>query len=383
MGVRPPNKLERLYFIDNLRWSMIILVLFVHASVTYGPIGSWIFRDSAGASEGSDIILTIFSVFSQAFFMGFLFFLAGYFLPASYLRKGRKKYIHDRMIRLGIPSLIFIFFLGPPLVYYLNHDYYLDIGWSYWDYYIRYVPDVPNWESGPLWFTLALLGFTIAFTLCISPSALAEPTRERRLRHSHLVFLALGMGGITYLVRIFQPIGTDVWNMQLCFFAQYIILFLFGIAAFKNNWLLRIDNKMARPWLVLVILLSFIAFPVMLASGAGPDGDLTVFEGRGTWQSLALSLWGETFAVAIIITLLALFHKRYNRQGLKTKFLSDNAYSVYVFHAPILVALAVLLTETGLPILLKFLLVASCGVIITYTLSGFLIRKLPILKDIL
>ena len=56
--------------------------------------------------------------------------------------------------------------------------------------------------------------------------------------------LALGMGICTFLVRIVQPIGTNILNMQLCFFSQYILLFSVGVLAWRRNWLLTVLPSM-------------------------------------------------------------------------------------------------------------------------------------------
>jgi hypothetical protein len=41
----------RMLFIDNLRWSMIILVIGMHAADTYSPMGNWYFTDRTPLSR--------------------------------------------------------------------------------------------------------------------------------------------------------------------------------------------------------------------------------------------------------------------------------------------------------------------------------------------
>ena len=121
---------------------MIVLVIFIHASVTYGPLGSWFYRDSADATETSDVVLAIFGVFIQGFFMGMLFLLAGHFTPGSYRRKGSRKFVKDRIIRLGVPALIFIFFISPPIVYYPNENHWQEQGTAtFIEWLGDYLPD--------------------------------------------------------------------------------------------------------------------------------------------------------------------------------------------------------------------------------------------------
>jgi hypothetical protein len=73
--------------------------------------------------------------------------------------------------------------------------------------------------------------------------------------------------------------GTNVFNMQLCFFAQYVVLFSLGIVARRRRWLQLLDDKMgfialalgalAAPalWIAMVIVLRTIPNSMHLLNG--------------------------------------------------------------------------------------------------------------------
>jgi len=46
-------------------------------------------------------------------------FFNTYFVPDSFDRKGPAKYLRDRAICLGIPTLIYMLFINPAINYYL------------------------------------------------------------------------------------------------------------------------------------------------------------------------------------------------------------------------------------------------------------------------
>jgi glucan biosynthesis protein C len=380
------GKPKRLYFADNLRWSMIVLVVFIHASVTYGPLGSWFYRDSTGATEASDTILAILGVFIQGFFMGMLFLLAGYFTPGSYRRKGRTRFLKDRAIRLGVPALIFIFFIAPPIIYYPNENSWHEQGTATFAEWLGdYLPDPSRWDTGPLWFTLALLAFTLAYVGYASLSGDREPHMKTRLRHWHLLLVVLLMGLGSFVVRIWYPIGTNVWNMQLCFFPQYIILFVLGIAAYHNDWLRELDKLTARLWNIILLMLVVVVFPILTVAGGALEEETgtDAYFGGLHWQSFAFALWVESYCVAVIVSLLFLYRERFNEQGNVSRYLSDNSFAVYVFHAPVVVGVAMVLHSMSAPIMLKFLVLALCSLPIVYLLAGFVLRKIPLLKTVL
>jgi glucans biosynthesis protein C len=110
--------------------------------------------------------------------------------------------------------------------------------------------------------------------------------------------------------------------------------------------------------------------------------DPTRFFGGFHWQALLYALWEQFFGVAVIITLTVLFRKQYNRQGRFAKKMSASAYSVYIFHAPILVLLALSLQSIVMDPLLKFTLVAPLAIFLCFVVGNY-IRQFPIAKNIL
>ena len=94
----------RLYFIDNIRWLIIVQVVVLHAAVTYSALGDWYYKEPANLALLSALAFGIFLSFTQAYFMGLLFLVAGYFVPASFDRKGSRRFLRDRAVRLGIPT---------------------------------------------------------------------------------------------------------------------------------------------------------------------------------------------------------------------------------------------------------------------------------------
>lgn len=155
----------RLEFIDNLRWLITLLVISMHAAVTYSHLGSWYFMEDPKPGPGVTIGFATYQVFLQAFFMGLLFLIAGYFVPAAFDRKGFGRFLRDRAIRLGIPSLLYMLAIHPLIVYWVLKDYY-KIEAPFLDSYRGYITSLRFLgSSGPMWFTVALLVFCLIYGL--------------------------------------------------------------------------------------------------------------------------------------------------------------------------------------------------------------------------
>ncbi len=110
---------SRIYFLDNLKVLLAVLVVLHHAAQPYGPGGGWWI-----ASEPYNIldfvVLGIFMAVNASFFMGLFFMISAYFVPSSLERKGAAKFMKDRLVKLGVPILIFMIVVFPVMGYLLD-----------------------------------------------------------------------------------------------------------------------------------------------------------------------------------------------------------------------------------------------------------------------
>ncbi len=375
---------QRLGFIDNLRWVMILLVISVHAAVTYSHLGSWYFMEDPKPGPGLTLGFATYQVFLQAFFMGFLFLIAGYFVPAAFDRKGFGKFLRDRAIRLGIPSLFYMLVIHPLIVFWMLKDYY-KITAPFPDSYRRYIASLQFLgSSGPMWFTVALLVFCFVYALArLSRGGIPRNNVDAPVpTHTQVAGLAFLMGACTFLVRIVQPMGTSILNMQLCYFSQYILLFSVGVLAWRRNWLQRIPYAFGMRWFILTRAAgSVIWFGLVVAIAITHNS--AKMSGGFTWQSAAFCLWESFFCIGICLGLTVLFRDRWNDQGIFAKWMSDNCFSVYLFHAPILIAVTLLLHSFAAPKPLKFLCATILAASVTWVASSLIFRRIPLLKRVL
>ncbi len=135
---------------DNLRVVLTVLIVFQHASFAYATANWWYFIDVK-----QQPLLASFFIVNRSFRMSLFFLIAGYFMPYVLDRKGARVYLKDRFRRFGIPLLVFLVVVIPPLMYayFLNFRPYGPIG--FFDYYIHYYWGIgrlsPDDWSGPAW----------------------------------------------------------------------------------------------------------------------------------------------------------------------------------------------------------------------------------------
>ena len=143
------------------------------------------------------------------------------------------------------------------------------------------------------------------------------------------------------MIRIVQPIGTDILNFQLCYFASYIVLFVVGIIAYRSNLFAKISYLTGKRWLIGAIVVGFLAWFVLVAV-ATATGTTAALMGGLTWQSAAFSVWESFIAVAMSVGLIAVFREKFNHQSKLVKNLSDNSFAVYMFHPMIIIPVTLL-----------------------------------------
>src|SRR5262249_1571931 len=152
--------------------------------------------------------------------------------------------------------------------------------------------------SGPMWFALALLLFSFVYAvLRVMKAKPAKNDLESSLPgHAEVAGLALVMGLCTFLVRIVQPMGTNILNMQLCYFSQYILLFAVGICAWRRNWLLRIPYGFGMRWFKGALAGGSLAWFALMFLLIKTHTE-SMLSGGLTWQSAALSFWESFFCI--------------------------------------------------------------------------------------
>lgn len=374
----------RLLFVDNLRTFAIILVILVHLAITYGASGLWYYKE--GTLTGPLYYASLaFTCTCQAFFMGLLFLLAGYFAPASYDRKGAGRFTLDRLTRLWLPVGVYILLINPFMQYAL-------ISAGVWpsptgqpitpsDLLGLFANPFSGLGFGPLWFIEALFYFTLIYV--VWRLAFKNPTRTRPAPSNlTITLLAIALGAVSFVVRIWLPIGWqfDLLGFQLPFFPQYIVFFIVGMFAFRGNWLLALPAKTGLLWLRLAVALLAVFLGVL--SFAAVTGTVDLFFGGVSWQAVFFAFWEQSFAVSVSIGLIVWFREKLNTQNRLAKLLSDNSYAAYFLQTPVINGLTLGLVAVELPLALKFLVVAPLGVVLCFVVA-YLVRKIPRVSRVL
>ena len=264
----------RLYFLDNLRIALTILVIAHHVGQAYGPTGgSWPIQEAARAR-----ILGPFFTVNRSFFMSLFFLISGYLMVMSYDRSRPLAFVKGRLLRLGVPLLAF-FFLVIPLQQYVCHWRMGDLGTMsfgryYVDAYLGHGVRPAEWKGNwpemnflHLWYVEHLLIVSLCYAalrVVWKRSVPGKPRRTAKLPGVVTILLfALVLAFASATIRIWYPI--DKWIGFLGFiqvaFADVprdLSFFLLGVIAYRRQWFLGMSNRMGRTWLLVGLSLAVL-----------------------------------------------------------------------------------------------------------------------------
>ena len=367
----------RLFYLDNLRIMLISLVVLHHLAVIYAAnVGFYYVEPTKDIL--AIVVLAYFQLLNQAYFMGLFFFLSGYLAPGALDRKGAGLFLKDRLIRLGAPLLVYIFVLNPVAsigVYQMPSELTGITGPFIWS---------EHFSDGPLWFVVMLIIFNAIYSLLRAASK-NKPAKARAggpqfPKTRVIILFVVCLAAASYLIRIVFPISHAWLNFpSLAYLPQYASFFALGALAYRGDWLRAIPEKFGRNGFIIAVA----SIILMLFSMSARYGSPSAFLGGGTLQSGTYALFDSIFSVALGLSLLVIFRRRYNHQNRFGKALQKSCFTVYVIHCPVIVMLAAfVLRGLELAPLLKFGLAAVISVPLCFALA-YLIGKLPYVNKII
>jgi glucans biosynthesis protein C len=113
MSTRP----GRLDYLDNLKILLVIGVIAVHAGITYGFDGSWYLESYEVMRDLVVGVVTVVLGVGWLFGLGLFFLMAGRLTGPAFDRKGPRAFVRGRVVRLGVPLVLYTFLVSPPLEY--------------------------------------------------------------------------------------------------------------------------------------------------------------------------------------------------------------------------------------------------------------------------
>jgi hypothetical protein len=401
----------RVIFLDNLRYLFVLCVVLQHASNAYygnlPTMGWWPVVDS-----GSCTALGLLCATLNLFTMPLLFFIAGYFALPTIKRHGTFSFVQGKLKRLGIPWMVCTLTICPilPLVYHYTRNG-LTLSQGYFDLWVTLIKSFLRFNVGVIpsmnqlmmnngfyqrymWFISLLLLFFIIFSLLygvkkgwFDTAACSAGPKSPSIPSSLKLLGAVGgislvgfmLGGVPVLLAGHKnPMSwfslANVIQFQPISLPVFLIYFGLGVLMCRNRWVERGKFPGHTPtWLIstgiLLILYVFFLRAFLTAPSGSDAQDLYGFLTVPVSSLLTMAFLGSFSSLAI---------RYWNRPTRMDRNLASNSYNIYLSHYIfVLVLQLILFVIPGIPVLLKFAIVAVASMVLAYLVSQFLIRPFP------
>jgi glucan biosynthesis protein C len=364
-AARAPAGGGRLAYLDNLKVLLVAGVIAVHVGIIYGTDGSFYLDGYDPMGAISVGLLTVCGAVGFLFGLGAFFLIAGRLSGPSLDRKGPRRFLVDRLVRLGIPIVFYVVVIAPVMEYvkYRNEgggQDFLPFAWG----------QLSDPAPGPTWFLEALLAFSLVYVLIRAVRPARGPVPRAPLSGRQVAVVGAAIAVLSFATHLAVPYGEEHVHIQFALFPQYAILFGVGCAAGRRGWLETLTAELRRRC-ALVGLIAIVALVVLLLAGGFTEGDAgqKLYAGGWHWQAAGTSVVEGALAATLPLVLIGWFRDHWTEQGPLVRRMSAAAYGAFVIHPPVIVGLALALQGVPIPAELKFVLVLVGGIAASFGLT--------------
>ncbi len=233
----------RKYYVDNIRWVIILLLVPYHAAMAWNVWGepNYIYFES-------NKIMSSIVVFFSPYFMPLMFSIAGISTRFALQKRTIGQYVLERAEKLLIPFIFGTVLIMPPMAYIadkFNYGYQGNLFGHYAVFFTRFT-DLTGADGG---FSVGQFWF-ILYLFFISLIAVGIILLQRKIMRLKEIDIPLVL--------------SFLWGLPLPFFsgAEYTYIFLVGYYMFSND---DIINKAEKwKWIFLCIGITATVFNVYM-----------------------------------------------------------------------------------------------------------------------
>jgi glucans biosynthesis protein C len=362
------KKIQRMFYLDNLRLLFTLLVILHHICLTYTGEKGWYYYDPIN-DPFSNLTMFLLMTINRNWVLQCFFLLSGYFTPGSLDRKGLWVYLKERLVHIGIPLAFYVVVIRPPVVYFTQKPH------RYSFLQCIYKNIVP----GPAWFLEVLLIFSVIYGVIWYIRRPGAPQDHKELPfppNSSIFLFIFILSVVTFVIRMYLPGYMQIFYLRLGNYADYIAFFAAGIWGYRNKWLDKLSDRAGLQW-TLITALAVILYGAFVIHSWASHESLSYLRGGASVKTFITTWIGTHIAVGISISFIYLFRKFLNAQPGILKIMAAEAYSVFIFHPPIVIAATYAIHCLSLQPFLKFIMGYTLSTILCFLVCRYIVRKIP------
>ena len=342
---------DRKYYLDNIRWMTVVLVIIYHIIYLFNCSGAISNIQVKGIP-----VMDGFLIFVYPWFMCLLFVISGMSTKYSLEKRTNKEFINDRKKRILIPSIAGIFIYG--WVSGLITSKYTDMFMGNGDkipglikYLIYCLMGV-----GPLWYAHVLF---IASILIIVMKKIDKQNKISEICCKIKLWMLI-------------PLYFIVWGSSCVLNTPMITVYRFGIYLFMFllGYYVFADEKLQKYGISLMIVTLIIGIIYVIT-----------FYGQNYTEDSILQNWFTNLYLCIaIISILSFGMKYLNFNNKFTEYMTKNNFNFYVLHYIIVLLLGYLVvTYLKFPFILNYIIILFGTIIILPIFTEF-VKIIPVIN---
>jgi hypothetical protein len=321
--------------------------------------------------------------------MGTFFLIAGLFTPPSLQRKGSRRFVEERCVRLGLPFLASALVIWPMTMWVAYRSSGRAVSYGF-----LLTGRERLIDSGGLWFAEVLLLFSLGYIALAAahrpmqraPQADQADQADQAEQADQAVspFTVAGMlgaaaivTGCTFVVRlVFSARGTEVFDLHIWQWPQLLGMFCLGVRGARHGLAHQVPRRLARAggWITLGCAVAGPLYAVV----AGVDnlaGDSGPYLGGWRVEALLLASYEALLVVFGSVWLLGFAQRRLSAVHPVWHRLRRSSFAAFILQGPMLILLAVALRPIGLPAEVKAPVVLTGGLFACFTLGWLLVTR--------
>jgi hypothetical protein len=350
------NKMnDRKYYIDNLRWFWILLLIPFHAAMAWN---CW---------EGNYIwfcenrILSSLVIFISPWFMPLLFVLAGISARYALNRRSYKQFALERVKKLLIPLISGVLTVVA-FIAYMADKYFNNYDGNFLEHYQVFFTNISDLTGYDGYFTPGHLWFLL-YLFIISMVSLLIITLQRK------IFPKLSFGKFkTFLLpvlMVFPLIMTPVLDFGGKSIGENLALFLLGYYILSEENILEKLTKYRFAYLIIMLICDVTM--------------VYLFVWKGKQTGIIVSVCSICTLWFGILGFLGLARCKFNQNNSFTQYMSHKSFMIYIFHFGWLVTIQYYLSKSTLNTVLLYII--SITATLAFTLiTCEIMNRVPVLR---
>ena len=369
-----PTSKKRLYFLDNLKAFVILLMVVFHIAMGYTTwdLKWWTVNDIQKHS-----FFDLFVLETDVYIMPIMFLIAGYFAAPALFNKSITRFWQSKLRRVIAPWILGVLFIAPFIAYSTPFSR-MDTPPNYFSFVMNDFFG-PAFQQAPFWFlgvlTLFFLLLTIAYQL--NPTYFKKAPQASTPSMWFFPLFALLSAIPFFLANLF--FWCDLWYIKLYVIAfqpvrigLYACYFGLGVYAWQNAWFTLEGYKPnVTRWATSMVIMLFVftAYRVLF----------TLVPAVPTLYKVGHAIVFSLFSLSATFGLIAIFYKFINSDAYLWRRLSANSYTIYIIHQCVVIPIACTVQKIHMNVFVKYIGVSILSLVLCFLVAEYIIT--PILAS--